>query len=119
MCCNVIRHDQCPDFENKVAIKKYKGAFPIEIFNPTEQNNCGKGIFIRANGDGVSTVSSGGGGHNHTHTQTHTLGRGWQRRPEKRKSKHCYLRIVRFDLYFFHALLVDKFPNFIFFFLFP
>lgn len=52
-------YGQCPDFENKVAIKKYKGAFPIELFNPATQESCGKGIFVRANGDGAPKVKSG------------------------------------------------------------
>ena len=60
-CHHECRHDFCPDFENKVAIKKYKGAFPIELFNPSEQKKCGKGIFIRANGDGVSALASNRG----------------------------------------------------------
>lgn len=50
----------CPDFENKIAIQKYRGAFPLELFNPAEHSACSKnGIFVRSKGDGPPTVKEG------------------------------------------------------------
>ena len=45
-----------PDFENKVCVAKYKGAFPIDLFNPALQQKCTAGIFIRAKGEGAPKV---------------------------------------------------------------
>ena len=51
--------DNCPDFANKISIKKYRGAFPIGLFNPAGHKKCSAGIFVRSKGDGPPTVKDG------------------------------------------------------------
>ena len=48
-----------PDFERICA--KSRGAFPIELLDPAKQQSCGKGVFLRAKGDGAATCKKGFG----------------------------------------------------------
>ena len=49
-----------PDFIDKIGAKKYKGAFPPTLFDPTKNLASAKnGIFVRAKGDNAPTVATG------------------------------------------------------------
>eukprot|EP00040_Diaphanoeca_grandis_P023700 m.129381 g.129381 ORF g.129381 m.129381 type:complete len:416 (-) comp29394_c0_seq2:113-1360(-) len=51
--------DVAPDFVGHICSRKYKGAFPLGLFDVKKRSTCAAGVFIRAKGEGAPKIKDG------------------------------------------------------------